>query len=301
MIILFDKSEKTFDTLGLGVLKDALTCSVKEELNGAFELEMTYPLTGNRYSEILLQRILLVKPNPYDNPQPFRIYSISKPIEGIVTINAEHLSYDASGHILKPFIVDDASITDKLNVVLDKIQNEAFPKSDFVFTTDIPPTDTSFGFEEPANQRALLAGEGGSIIGIYGGELKYDKFNINILSTRGTDRGVSIRYGKNLTAVEQKLESSQLYTGIFPYASTVISETTSRNEEYFPPTYIYKDDEDKSNMPYASDWLSLTNGGLALMPLVENTPVEIKTEEAPSNITAYIIPGKQLSQTNGCL
>lgn len=50
---------------GIGVLPDALTCTVTEERNGAYELEMTYPITGQHYSAIALRGLIYAKPNPY--------------------------------------------------------------------------------------------------------------------------------------------------------------------------------------------------------------------------------------------
>lgn len=36
----------------MGVLRDAVRCTVTEERNGAFELEMVYPITGQYYSTV---------------------------------------------------------------------------------------------------------------------------------------------------------------------------------------------------------------------------------------------------------
>ena len=76
MIILFDENEKEFSSLGLGILKDVASCQVKEGLNDAFELEMEYPIDGNNFSKIEINKIIYCKPNPYDSMQPFRIGSI---------------------------------------------------------------------------------------------------------------------------------------------------------------------------------------------------------------------------------
>ena len=106
MITLHESTEMSFTTNGLGALSDAITCEVTEERNGEFELEMEYPVTGIRYKELQLRRIIMAKPNPYSDPQPFRIYAITKPINGIVTINAEHISYDMSGYPVSAFAAD---------------------------------------------------------------------------------------------------------------------------------------------------------------------------------------------------
>ena len=117
MIILFEVNEKSFTNLGLGILTDAIKCVVKEKLNDEFTLEMEYPVTGKHFSKISIDRILYCNPNPYDNAQAFRINNITKPINGIVVVNAVHLSYDLNN------IPINAISGDNLQDLLSKIQN----------------------------------------------------------------------------------------------------------------------------------------------------------------------------------
>lgn len=277
MIILFEKNETRFTTLGLGVLKDAINCHVKEELNGVFELEMEYPLIGSHYKDIALERILFTKPNTYDYAQPFRIYSISKPLSGIVTINAEHISYDMNGYIVKPFTGN--GIADSLT----KIQNGAFPSCPFVVSTNMqPPEPEQFKLTKPCNLRSVLLGQNDSVLESYGGEVKYNKFDVEILSRRGLDRGVSIKYGKNLTDIESEDTSSGKYTGIFPFYSATVNETKTESTTHYQATYIVPE-----TIPFASNWLSLFDGGESLIPLEENSPIEIRTEGEYFNKVCY--------------
>lgn len=266
MIILFNKDEKSFTTLGNGILKDTISCIVIEELNGSFELEMEYPITGQHYSDIKLQKLILAKPNMYDNPQAFRIYNITKPLDGIITINAEHISYDMSGYTVKPFEGID------LHDTLDKIQNGTVLPSPFIFSTD-KNVDTSMQIKNPYSQRSLLAGQEGSVLDTYRGEYKFDMFNVKLLNHRGTDRGLIIRYGKNMTELEQETSSEKIFTGIFPFYFATINETESTTELYYQETYIVSE-----SRPLASNWLSLSNGGNALIPLIEDVAIQIKTE-----------------------
>ena len=103
MILLFPQDETIFDNNGIGALSDAISCTVTEERNGIFELEMQYPITGIHYAELTNRNILLVKPSPYHDPEPFRIYRITKPLTGRITIYAQHISYDLSGIVVSPF------------------------------------------------------------------------------------------------------------------------------------------------------------------------------------------------------
>lgn len=210
IITLFESTATAFTSNGLGGLRDVMSCTVTEERNGAFELEMTYPIDGNRYSELALRRILVCKVNPYSNKQAFRIYAISKPINGIVTINAEHISYDLSGIPVVPFSADNIS------AVFGKLNSQAAVSCPFIFNTD-KTGGSGFKLDKPRSMRNLLGGEEGSILDQYGGEYIFDNYNVTLRQNRGTDRGVTIRYGKNLTDLTQEENCANTYTGCYPF------------------------------------------------------------------------------------
>ena len=223
--------------LGLGVLADASKCEVVEERNGSFELEMDYPISGQLYKEISFRSIIVCKPNPYDNPQAFRVYDISRPINGIVTIKAEHISYDLVGYPLGPN-KDDITYEPIANVPFEATNmSDALSKlrqysiRDDVFTDQTPggpfdiltegtfpdlTTDEKISIELPNTIRSVLGGDGG-IVQKFKGELKYDNYQITICKNRGLNRGVVIAYGKNLTDLRQDANNSNVYTHIYPY------------------------------------------------------------------------------------
>lgn len=91
--ILLEPSATSFTSNGIGPLVDAISCKVTEELNGPYELEMTYPKTGKYFSSIGYSSIIVAKPFQNGTPQAFRIYKISKPMKGNVQIYARHISY----------------------------------------------------------------------------------------------------------------------------------------------------------------------------------------------------------------
>lgn len=212
LIILYDHDEEAFTSNGLGALPDAASCTVTEERNGGYEVEMEYPLTGSHFSEIQKRRILYVKPNPYDDPQPFRIYSITKPINGIVTVHAAHLSYDTSGSIVKLFPADAGSAS----AAMSYLKNFSVPSTPFTFFTNVGKSGT-MSVPKPSSIRSLLGGSDGSILDTFGGEYLFDKWNISLLESRGSNRGVTIRYGKNMTDLEQEENDTDFYTGVYPF------------------------------------------------------------------------------------
>jgi phage minor structural protein len=212
LIILYDHDEEAFTSNGLGALPDAASCTVTEERNGGYEVEMEYPLTGSHFRDIQKRRILYVKPNPYDDPQPFRIYSITKPINGIVTVHAAHLSYDTSGSIVKLFPADAGSAS----AAMSYLKNFSVPSTSFTFFTNVGKSGT-MSVPKPSSIRSLLGGSDGSILDTFGGEYLFDKWNISLLESRGSNRGVTIRYGKNMTDLEQEENDTDFYTGVYPF------------------------------------------------------------------------------------
>ena len=212
LIVLYDHDEEAFTSNGLRANPNAASCTVTEERNGGYEVEMEYPLTGSHFSDIQKRRILYVKPNPYDDPQPFRIYSITKPINGIVTVHAAHLSYDTSGSIVKLFPADAGSAS----AAMSYLKNFSVPSTPFTFFTNVGKSGT-MSVPKPSSIRSLLGGSDGSILDTFGGEYLFDKWNISLLESRGSNRGVTIRYGKNMTDLEQEENDTDFYTGVYPF------------------------------------------------------------------------------------
>lgn len=212
MIRLFPSNATDFTTNGLGYLPDATECTVTEERNGAFELEMKYPVSGKRYKDIVLRSLIVAKPNPYDDPQPFRVYEISRPMKGMVTIKAAHISYDMNGIPVGTC----GAINKSPSIVFDIIKSSAISDCPFTFWTD-KTNFGSFQLDTPQNMRACLGGTEGSVLDIFKGEYKFDNFLIRLYSSRGLNRGVTIRYGKNLTDLRQDESSDRLYTGVYSF------------------------------------------------------------------------------------
>lgn len=213
MIILYEYTETAFTNNGLGCLNDATSCSVKETLNGEYELEMEYPVNGIHYSDIQLRRIILAKPNSYDQKQPFRIYSISKPIGGLVTVNAEHISYDMSGLPVRGALEHYAWY---VNDVFEHIRNNSVYPCPFTFSSDITEEKKDISLSKPRSVKAFLGTDEG-LLSLFGGEWEFDRYNAILHKERGQNRGVSIEYGKNLTDVTQDEACSEMYTAVYPY------------------------------------------------------------------------------------
>lgn len=208
--ILFPADAATYTTQGLGALSDVISCRVREERNGEFELEMQYPQAGLHFSEISDRCIILAIPSPWRAAQPFRIYRITKPLNGVCTIYARHITYDLSGIPVNVFSASSAA------GALSGLKTNSATANPFGFWTD-KQTAAAFTVSVPASIRSLLGGSTGSILDVYGGEYEWDGWTVRLHEHRGTDRGVTIRYGKNLTDIEQDRNIANVRTGLYPY------------------------------------------------------------------------------------
>lgn len=221
--ILYKADATNFSTYGIGALSEATSCVVKEERNGAYELTLKYPINGYLYSEIKKERIIKAKPNDTSNDQAFRIYRITVPINGVITVYAEHISYDLAGIAVTPFSLTNVTPTQ----AIEKVLSSAVIPHNFKFRTDYLSTK-DFVIDKPKSIRACLGGTEGSLLNQWGGEFEWDNFNIIHHQRRGKNNGVVIEYGKNLTKLEQDSDVSDVYTDLFPYA---ISKDDEGNEK----------------------------------------------------------------------
>lgn len=209
--ILYSPNETSFENNGIGILNDCCFCKVTEEANGIFELEMEYPMDGIHFEEIATRSIIKAKPNKYATGQLFRIYEIEKSgMSGIAKIYAQHISYDLSGIPVAPFSATNA--VDAMN----GLKKNSVVENPFNFWTD-KAVDSDFSLKTPSSVRSVLGGFSKSLLDVYGGEYEFDNFDVKLHVNRGVNRGVSIRYGKNLTDIEQDHNCSSVYTGVYPF------------------------------------------------------------------------------------
>ena len=208
--ILYNSTETDFTTQGLGALADAISCRVTEERNGIYELEMEYPQTGIHFEDIRNENIIMAIPSPYRAAQPFRIYRVTKPLNGNVTVYASHISYDLNKIPVSP--CQASGVTAALEAIKAGMEID----NNFQFWTD-KTTAAAFALSVPTACRSTLGGQQGSILDVYGGEYEWDRFTVRLHNKRGDDSGVVIRYGKNLTGLNHEGDISSLVTGICPY------------------------------------------------------------------------------------
>jgi phage minor structural protein len=208
--ILYSENTTQFNTNGLGRLDDLIDCTVTEERNGEFYLIATIPITSRMYPLIGLSKIIYAVAHDGDDGQAFRISKISKPFDGKVEIEAQHISYQLSWIPLKPFTAVNCP------EAISKITTMSAENNPFTFWTDIQ-TVANYSQDVPASVRSRLGGTEGSLLDVYGGEYEFDNYTVKLHSARGQNKGVTLRYGKNITDIKQEESIESTYTGICPY------------------------------------------------------------------------------------
>lgn len=210
--ILYDKNELLFTSNGLGRLRDCISCKVTEERNGVYECDFQYPIDGAHFEDITCGRIIGVTHEDSSDIQPFDIVSYTKPINGIVTFHATHISYRQSLLTVKtPNPIN--SLADAFTLL-----GTSSPANSFSYQTD----KSSIGYLGAANGvprsvRQILGGIEGSILDAYGGEYEFDKWTVKLWSSRGMVRDFSIRYGVNMTDYNDEMDINGTYSSCVPY------------------------------------------------------------------------------------
>lgn len=237
--ILYENTETSFTSGGIGRLTDAIECIVTEERNGTYELVLQYPEDGKHEKDITLNRIIWAKPSVYANEQPFRIYKIQKTLNKIFKVYAQHISYDLAYVSVTP--CTGLSAADAMASMKSHSDGQM---SNYSVWSNVS-TSSLFAVDVPGSFRSWMGGREGSILDVYGGELEWDRYTVKLWAHRGTDRGLELRYGKNITDIKQETDIAYGVTGITPYMVTADNECLTLDDgatiwssigmDYYPP------------------------------------------------------------------
>ena len=233
--ILFPANATSFSTNGLGRLEPT-KCTVIEERNGQYELSCIVPVSSPHYSDIRNNMIIAVSPSDGATIQAFRIYQITEPLNGLVTLSARHISYDLSYNSVMPFTADSCS------AALLGLNSYAVETQPFTFWTD-KSVVADFAVKVPQPIRSCLGGQRGSILDVYGGVYEWDNWTVKLWTRRGSDNGVTLRYGKNITDLSQEQNLESVVTGIVPFwanESTVVTLPEKSVDSAYASQYPYK-------------------------------------------------------------
>ena len=214
----------------IGTITNCHSCFVKEIRNGEYTLELETSINDSTAGELLSQRIISAKPNPHDPVQCFEIQSTERTTDGNVKVSAKHVKNFAC-NLVSLGSISYTDIPDTYNLTPEGVWNRLFNNTyiedacPFTFTSDITAkADFYLGFNAPKTLGAILGGEEGSMIDMYGGELHFDNYSISLLRSRGQSTGYALRYGCNIENAKQREECTQTYSHVLPFGSVSRSD-----------------------------------------------------------------------------
>ena len=199
-----------FDNNGIGKLADAQSCTVTEKRNGSYELKLICPADGIHAEMLEEGNVILAKPSDTMQPQPFRIYKITTPIDGKLEVQARHISYQLNFITVSPFSVSGCA------GAVQGLKSHAASDCPFSVWTDVA-SSAMFTVSVPASFRNCLGGMDGSVLDTFGGEFEWDRYTVKFHRARGADHNVHIVYGKNLTDFKMEKSIENTITGVHPY------------------------------------------------------------------------------------
>ena len=204
---------------GIGRLDQALSCVITEDLVGVYELELTYPADG-RYARELKNGNTIAALRPYANGnaytrwlEPFEIYKISID-NGIMTVNAHHLSYMFADSVIEPL----PNVASNLSQAYQFLgwRTLGVNADGYWRIQSMPTVQGEFRIESIKSFREYLYDDVYSLKKIYNVDIWFREYDI-YFGTRGEDRGAEIRPGKNLSDWSIKNDASEAYNAIVPY------------------------------------------------------------------------------------
>lgn len=211
--ILYESTETQFISNGICRLRSCSEVTVTEERNGLYECDFSYPINGENYSEIQLGRIIAVRHDDTADIQPFDIVEREAEINGVVTFHCVHISYRQAKIVAHGKNITGPSAA--FDMFADGLPNNPFSYfTDIISTKPFPLAD-----DVPRSVREMLGGTEGSVLDTYGGEFEWDKFDVRLWESRGETADFSIRYGVNMTACNDEMDSLETYSAIIPYWS----------------------------------------------------------------------------------
>ena len=241
------KTILTSNNMGLGRLNDCISATVTEERNGMYELEIEYPVNGVHFSDIGYNSWIKATPFVNGDVQLFRVYRISKPVNGISVINAEHVSYLLSyaltsvhrwGEVANPPVID---CTDAMELLESRVLTTEYVDTGalaFQFTNVHSSDPVEFIIDKTRSMKEYLLAPENSLLSVYGdSEYEFNNFSVKLYdaegaNARGRDNGVRIQYGQNMLSLKAEISDQDIITGFYPYIIIGIPDTDTLHNRF---------------------------------------------------------------------
>lgn len=227
---IYPGNTSNFENNGYGFLKDCLSATVTNAINGIYELNLRYPRNSNMDEYLIVGNIIKVNVGN-NNYQLFRIKTVNKSFDPI-QIYAQHIFYDLSDNYLDDVYPQNLNCEAFGNWLLDKLEFD----TNFTVYSDITGTKTARYVDKNPVQ-SFIGDDTSSIINLFNCEIERDNFDITFKDRIGNNNGVKLVIGKNITSINISIDITSLYTKIKPVGYNGLT---------LPETYV--------NSPLINNW-----------------------------------------------
>ena len=208
MIQIYKKGNTDFVYNGESVLMPE-KCTLNAKLNDAWEMTLIHPLDeGERWKHIKEEAVICA-PTFMGEEQLFRIYDVEKTEEEVIA-KARPIFFDsAKDCFLMDVRPDGKNGQQALNIMM--------AGSKYKGESDITTGSTAY-FVRRNLMDALNGEDSPTFVQRWGGEILYDNYKVIINERAGSDRGIEVRYGKNIKGASYHVDMSEVVTRIVPIA-----------------------------------------------------------------------------------
>lgn len=294
--ILYNSNEKNFTSMGVLVLDNyIMNTTIKETMNEnyTFEFEMF-----NSVAHLVGPRMYIKAPTRKGD-ELFRVRIIEKDMNnyGATYFYCTQVFFcDMEDNFIENLELSNVTGYAALNSMDTSTQ---YPHK-FTFYSDISEKNSTIILRKNFVS-ALIGDSEYSFVNTWGGELEVNKFSVKMMSKIGKDRGVRIRYRKNLIGLNAKTDYSSYCTRIMPvgYDNITMPEKYVDSEKIDPNHPIirvveFSDIKVKSNEEDEEGYATIEEAENALREAAQKLFKEGKIDEPEST---YEIEFQELSST----
>lgn len=210
MIQIYELSNTNYNMNGDSVLLP-MVAKLSAQINSAWTATLTHPIDDMGRWKYIKEGAVLKMPS-FNGEQLFRIKSVSKTDTEIMA-TAEPIFMDSMGDC---FLVD-VRPTDKTGQQALDIMTA--PNGKYSGESNISTVNTAY-YQDKNLIEAINGDDENSFINCWGGEIEFDNFTVKINYRLGEDRGIELRYGKNIPVdgFTYEADISEIVTRIYPKA-----------------------------------------------------------------------------------
>lgn len=205
MIQVYHASDTDLSVNGIEVHPSE--CLFEATINGTWELSMIVPYSDNHWQDIEDNGVVRLR-TPY-GAQLFRIYSKDKN-KFEVSVNAYPIFMDAKNDT---FIYDKRPTNCDGQTALSTLLNGTKYKGH----SNISTKSTAY-WQRKNVIECIGSNDDNSFLNRWGGEVRYDNYDIYVNDRIGSDNGMRVEFGFNMKEVEEKVDFSNVVTRIRPVA-----------------------------------------------------------------------------------